>query len=132
MLNLLLENIDKVYVIFAVAIGIFAILMKWFYLFEAVRGIYLVDIKIYKRSVNTVYTMSTTMLTLLYLSAREPEPILLSAFCLLIGLWMLTALLSLFLSLLRVQIENKSSVRSLSGTCICKACILFVLLWLIH
>ena len=130
--NLLLGNIDKILAICAAAIGAFAVLMKWFYLFEAVRGIYLIDFAVYKRSINTVYTLSTIMLVLLYLSASKPDGIILSTFCWLIIAWLFTAVLALFLPLLRGEKENKASVRKLSVPSIGKVCILFVLLWLIH
>ena len=130
--NLLLGNIDKVLVICATVIGAFAVLMKWFYLFEAIRGIYVIRIEYYKSSINTVYILSAIMLVLLYLSASKPNEIILSTFSWLIIAWLFTAVLSLVLSLLRGEQENKAGVRKLAVPCICKACILFILLWLIH
>ena len=128
-----MENLNNIFIIAAIAIGGFSVFIEWTYLFEAMRGIKILEFKVYKHYINSTFVMSTILLIFLWLTNLEISSILVNAFVGLMIAWFLTALVCLILSVfLKIKPEYKIDVRKALFPCITKVLWLVIVLWFIY
>lgn len=129
---MLRESLNDYFIIAAVVLGIFSILLVWIYLLEAGRGIYITDIVTYKKYINLTYAFSVIILVILWLTTEEMDDKLLKCFWGLSSGWTITFFVSLMVSMvIKGRMEDKKSMREAILPCISKLIILVIVLWLV-
>lgn len=117
----------------AIAVGAIAVLMVWLYLFETMRGVVVVEHRIFKKYINQAYYFSLGIMAVLWISTTEPMLSLMRCFWGFLFSWIFTAVVALLLSVFTgAGAEEKRTMRQTVYPCITKVVLLAVVVWLIY
>ena len=130
---MLQANLNNYLVIASAAVGLFAILLIWIYLWETSRGLKITECPIYKKYVNCPFLFALIMLVVLWITVQGLESKLMVCFWILTVGWIVTAIGTLlFSAIAKSSVEDKREMRKAVLPCISKVIIMVVVLWLVY
>ena len=130
---MLQANLNNYFVIASTAVGLFAILLIWIYLWETARGLKITDFSVYKKYVNSPFMFALIMLVILWITTQGLDSKLILCFWILTVSWIITAIGALiFSAVAKSSVEDKREMRRAVLPCISKVITMVVVLWLIY
>ena len=130
---MLQANLNNYFIIASTAVGLFAILLIWVYIWETVRGFKITSFQTYKKYVNTPFAFALIMLVILWITTQDMDSKLMSCFWILTVGWIITAVATLIISaVVKISAEDKGAMRQAILPCIFKVIIMVVALWLVY
>lgn len=130
---MLQANLNNYFIIASTAVGLFAILLIWVYIWETVRGFKITSFQTYKKYVNTPFAFALIMLVILWITTQDLDSKLMSCFWILTVGWIITAVATLIISaVVKISAEDKDAMRQAILPCIFKVIIMVVALWLVY
>lgn len=118
----------------SIIVGFISIGMVWIYIIENIRGITVVDFKLWKKYINWLYIFSIAMLSILWItSPTSVDKKVLTCVWILTIAWAGTAIGSLIVSfLLPAKATKRLTVRKLSVSSVFKIIWFAGVLWFIY
>jgi hypothetical protein len=130
---MLKESFNNYFIIAAIAVGIIAILINWFYVIETAKGIYITEYDVLKKYVNLLFGFSLLMLVILWFTTVDLDAVLLNCFRGLTAGWIVTIIASLIISgIAKTEVDYKKTIWKVMLPCVVKVVILVAVLWLIY
>ncbi len=130
---MLQANLNNYFIITSTAVGLFAILLIWVYLWESARGFKITSFQVYKKYVNSPFAFTLIMLIILWVTTQGLDSKLLICFWILTVGWIITAIGALIISaLVKINAEDKGAMKQAILPCIFKAIIMVAALWLVY
>lgn len=128
---MLTENINMIFAVIAAVIGAFSVFLMWIYNVEAARGIEVMEYGSYKHYINITYLFFVLILAFQWLTCDNIDTVISWMFLIAAAAWLLSAIMALMLSFaLPIDNSRKSKMRSTVMSCILKAMLSALLLWL--
>lgn len=126
-------GLNNFFIMASVAVGLFAILLIWVYIWETSLGLNITSFQMYKKYVNCPFTFALIMLVILWITTKDLDSKLMICFWILTVGWIITAVGTLILSaLVKISVEDKRAMRQAILPCIFKVIIMVVALWLVY
>lgn len=117
----------------AVVLGVLSIFLTCVYLWEASRGICIVEYSIYKKYINWSFVFSLIGLVELWVTTEGLDNQLMLFYCVLTAGWTLTAVVSLLFSVfIKRKVEDKKIMRTAIFPCLYRTMIMVAVLWFIY
>ncbi len=130
---MLQAQLNDYFILASTAVGLFAILLIWIYLWETARGLKITEFSIYKKYVNCPFVFALVMLVILWITTQGLDLKLLFCIWILTVGWIVTAVgTMIFSAIVSCSIEDKRDMRKAILPCISKVMIMVVVLWLIY
>ena len=127
------DNLNNIIVAAAVAIGIFALMVEWTYIFECLRGLYILEYKVFRHYVNVLFAISEGILAFIWLTDMSMDGMLVAIFVGFMAFWLLTACICLLVSIFsKVDRNNKAAMRQSMLPCVIKILISVIVLWIAY
>ncbi len=121
------ETLNLIFVIAAMAVGCFSVLLEVLYLFEAGRGVNELSFKEYKRYINVTFLVSNLILAFLWLTTHQMDGLVPILFVVQMGLWFVTGVAGAIAAAVCREPDMFRAV----PTCVLKVLLLLILMWLV-
>jgi hypothetical protein len=121
------ETLNLIFVIAAMAVGCFSVLLEVLYLFEAGRGVNELSFKEYKRYINVTFLVSNLILAFLWLTTHQMDGLVPILFVVQMGLWFVTGVAGAIAATVCREPDMFRAV----PTCVLKVLLLLILMWLV-
>lgn len=128
------NSLNLYFMIASIVVSFISIIMVWIHVVESLRGITVVNIKLWKKYVNWLYIFSVAMMSILWITSPiSVDKKILTCIWILTIAWAGTAIGSLIVSFfLPSTSANKKNIRQLSVSSALKIIWFACALWLIY